>query len=54
MRAVGFIDWLDRFDRPNDYEDADQFPRDDPTPNHVWRVARFRTSPRKITHETEG
>jgi len=54
MRAVGFIDWLGRFDRPNDYEDADQFPRDDPTRNHVWRVARFRTSLRKITHETEG
>ena len=48
------VDWLDRFDRPNDYEEADQSPRDDPTRNHVWCVARFRTSLRKINHETEG
>ena len=51
--AVGFIEGLDRFDRPNDYEEADQSPRDDPTRNHEWRVARFRTSLRKINHETE-
>jgi hypothetical protein len=25
--AVGFIDGLDRFDRPNDYEEADKSPR---------------------------
>ena len=53
-RAVGLIDWLTRFDRPNDYEEADQSSRDDPTRNHVRCVARFRTSLRKINHETEG
>jgi len=52
--AVDFIDWLDRFDSPNDYEEADQSSRDDPTRNHVWRVARFRTSLREVNHETEG
>jgi len=53
-RAVVFINWLDRFDGPHDYEEADQSPCDDPTRNHLWRVARFRTSLRKINQETKG
>lgn len=51
--AVGCIVWLDLFGRPNDYEEAGQSAGDDPTRNHVWGVARFGTSFRKINHESE-
>jgi hypothetical protein len=52
--AVSCIVWLDLFGRPNDYKEAGQSAGDDLTRNHVWGVARFRTSLRKINHETEG
>ena len=48
------IAWLDLFGRPNDYEEAGQSSRDNSTRDHVWGVARFRTSLRKINHEGEG
>jgi hypothetical protein len=52
--AVGFIDWLDPFNRPNDDEKANQSSCDDPARDHIWRVAGFRAALRKINHETEG
>src|SRR5262249_6714356 len=50
--GVGFIDWLDRFERPHDDEKANQSPCDNTARDHIRRVARFRTALCKINHKT--
>jgi len=52
--AVGFIVWLDRFERQHDNEEAYQSPRDDPARDDIWRITRCWTALRKINHEAEG
>ena len=51
---VGSSDWLDRFRRPHDDEQANQSSGDNPAWDDIWRIAGSRTSLCKINHETEG
>jgi hypothetical protein len=52
--GVGFIDWLDRPDGPNENKKANQRSCDNSTRDYIRRVARFRTALCKINDETEG
>ena len=52
--AVGFIDWLDRLDRPHDDKESSNSTPDNAARDHIWRVARFRTAFREINHKSKG
>jgi hypothetical protein len=52
--VVGFIDGLDRPDRPHDDKESSNCTPDNTARDHIWRVARFRTAFREINHKSKG